>query len=323
MKKILGLLLCGFFYAASLHANTLELAKESLNAKNYSESLKTLESLTKQEPQDIEALYYLALNHYLLGNYEDMVKLGVQAYTKDHTLAKAVRQYANRENFGADVKIGLFRKIRLAKQIRNELYLVLEKEPNNVNAHYALGYYYILTPYILSGSIKKSLFHINRLAEYDMKRAYPVYSDYFKKTKNSKQYLSNLNQWYKHHPDDKSAVITFARHEQERDNSARSYELLSMWQQENSESPDIAHIIYQIGRLAATSGDYLQEGEMSLIKYLDLPIDVDNPEAKWAHYRLSMIYQHMQDKVNAQKHIAKALSFDSKNKEFLKHKAKL
>ncbi len=322
MKKTLGLILFSFFYSVYLQANTLDLAKASLEAENYSKSLKTLQTITKQDPANIEALYYLSLNHYLVGNYEEMIRLGVKAYTKDHTLAKNVRQYANNENFGADVKIGLFRKIRLARQIRNELYFVLQSEPDNVNAHYALGYYYILTPYLLSGSIKKSLYHINYLADFDIKRAYPIYSAYYRKTKDSENFLNNLTQWYKKYPDDWNAVVELSRHEQT-SNPEKSYELLTNWLQSNTNDVDDAQAIYQIGRLAATTGDYLKEGETSLLQYLELPENVDNPEHKWAHYRLSMIYQHLKEMSKVQEHITKALEIDPKNSEFLKFKAKL
>ena len=320
MKKIVFTLIFTIFTCLQLSADSLDSAKTLLNAKNYSESLKNLQTLTAQEPENIEALYYLALNHYLIGNYEKMITIGVKAYTKDHTLAKEVRQYSNDQNFGADVKIGLFRKIRLAKQIRNELYLVLEDQPNNANAHYALGYYYILTPYLLSGSVKKSLYHIDQLSKQDKKRAYPIYSSYYLKTKNSKKHIENLNQWYTDYPDDWSAVIELARVEQNKGMHEKSFTLLNQWIQKN---PQDAKAVYQIGRLAATTGDFLEEGKSSLLKYLDFPKDIDNPEPKWAHYRLAMIYQHLKDISKAQEHISKALSFDSKNKEFLKLKAKL
>ena len=320
MKNKIGIFLYFFLCTTLLSANTLDSAKEFINAKNYSQALVTLNAVVNNEPGNVEALYYLALNHYLLGNYEQTLKYGVQAYTRDHTLAKEIRQYSNQEKFGIDLKIGLFRKIRLAKQLRNELYLVLQNEPDNVNAHYVLGYYYIFTPYLLSGSIKKSLSHIEQVAKSDMQRAHPIYSAYYKKTKNSKQYSENLSQWYKDYPEDWSALIELARAEQDKNNHLKSYTLLSQWLEKN---PQDAKAIYQVGRLSATTGSYLEQGENSLIQYLSMPRDIDNPEYKWAHYRLAMIYQHLDKSLEAQEHISKALEIDPKNDEFLKLKSKL
>jgi len=320
MQKLVIFISIIFAYNFSLSANTLENAKLSLDNKNYQQSLSILNTLVTDDPDDIEAIYYLALNHYLLGNYERTISLGVRAYTKNHELAKEVRQHSNKQNFGADIKIGLFRKIRLAKQIRNELYVVLQSAPNNTNAHFALGYYYILTPYLLSGSIKKSLYHIDQVAKIDKERAYPIYNAYYKKTKQSEKYLNNLKLWQKTYPNDWFATLESARYEQEYGDQNKAYALIFNWIQTQG---DDAKAIYQIGRLAATSGNFLAEGENNLLKYLTLPHDIDNPEYKWAHYRLSMIYQHKGNINKAKDHIAKALALDPKNKEFLKFKKKL
>lgn len=320
MKNKIGIFLYFFLCTTLLSASTLESAKESIDANSYSQALVTLNAVVSNEPDNTEAIYYLALNHYLLKNYEQTLKYGVQAYTRDHTLAKEIRQYSNQEKFGVDLKIGLFRKIRLAKQLRNELYLVLQTEPDNVNAHYVLGYYYIFTPFLLSGSIKKSLYHIEQVAKSDMQRAHPIYSAYYKKTKNSKQYSENLSQWHKNYPEDWTAVIELARAEQDKSNTEKSYTLLSQWLKKN---PQDAKAIYQIGRLAATTGNYLKQGEDSLIQYLGMLRDMDNPEYKWAHYRLAMIYQHLNDSLKAQEHISKAIEIEPNNAEFLKLQSKL
>jgi len=320
VRKLVVFIFCILLSAYHLHANTLDVAKEFIDSKKYSQSLDVLKSLNKSNPENIEAIYYLALNFYLLGNYEDTIKYSVQAYTQNHKLAKEVRQYSNKQNFGSDLKIGLMRKIRLAKQIRNELYLVLQNEPDNINAHYALSYYYIYAPYIISGSVKKSLYHIEQVAKADKQRAYPIYNDYYKKIKNSEKYLDNLNQWRRNYSNDWDATIEQARYEQKYGDLKDSYMLISDWINTNGND---AKAIYQLGRLAATSGKYLDEGEESLKKYLTIPHDIDNPEYKWAHYRLSMIYKHLKDITKAQEHITKALEIDADNKEFLKFKAKL
>jgi len=309
-----------FFVNLTLEASTLNTAKKLISEKQYSQSLEVLKKTTDSDPNNIEALYYLAMNYYILGEYELTVKHGVKAYTKNHKLADEVRKYANEQNFGEKAKIGMFRKIRLAKQIRNELLLILQDEPDNVNAHYALGYFYIYTPYILSGSIKKSIYHIEKLSKLDAQRAFAVYNDYFKKTKNSKKYLKNLALWRESFPNDWLATIELARYEQEYGDLEKSYKLIKNWISSNGKK---SKAVYQIGRLAATSGKYLDEGEAAFEQYLSMPLLAENPTQDWAYFRLAMIYQHKQDIDKAQIYLSKALAIDSENKNFIKLKKKL
>lgn len=72
---------------------------------------------------------------------------------------------------------------------------------------------------------------------------------------------------------------------------------------------------YQLGRLAAVSGQYLAEGEAALRKYLAMPRGKDDPEPKHARYRLGQVLAHAGRKDEARAELQAALKLDPKFKD--------
>lgn len=56
--------------------------------------------------------------------------------------------------------------------------------------------------------------------------------------------------------------------------------------------PEFSTTLYQIGRLAAVSNMYLNEGEESLIQFLAQKDEYDNNTLAWAYFRLGTIYEN-------------------------------
>jgi len=73
--------------------------------------------------------------------------------------------------------------------------------------------------------------------------------------------------------------------------------------------------LYQVGRLAAISGEYLEEGKKNLEHYLTQPVGYLTPEHDSAHWRLALISQHQNNRIAAREHIAAGLKINPKNQQ--------
>ena len=76
--------------------------------------------------------------------------------------------------------------------------------------------------------------------------------------------------------------------------------------------------IYQIGRLAALSGQGLGEGEVALKEYLASEPLEGEPGKGSARWRLALIYEHKGDKAAARSEIEAAAKLEPKNEQIQK-----
>lgn len=79
--------------------------------------------------------------------------------------------------------------------------------------------------------------------------------------------------------------------------------------------PDDYSLLYAVGRIAAITGNHVEEGIVSLEKCIELPVPEKFPSHAAAHVRLGQLYSQEADVANAQKHFAAALSEEPDNKE--------
>lgn len=73
--------------------------------------------------------------------------------------------------------------------------------------------------------------------------------------------------------------------------------------------PELYNTWYQIGRLAAVSGEYLEDGFSYITRFIDLE-DVNDQTKAWAYYRKGSILEHMQRKDDAMQQYELALQLD-------------
>lgn len=72
---------------------------------------------------------------------------------------------------------------------------------------------------------------------------------------------------------------------------------------------------YQIGRLAALSGMYLDEGEENLIRFIGKKDEYNETSLSWAYYRLGTIYEHKESIDAAKDQYKQALKANKDHEE--------
>ena len=86
-----------------------------------------------------------------------------------------------------------------------------------------------------------------------------------------------------------------------------AYEIARRW---SVDEPRNGKPWYYMGRLAAQSGKFLEQGEAALRTYLTLPRQSGDPEPKHARYRLGQVLAHAGRKDEARAELQGALKID-------------
>lgn len=89
-------------------------------------------------------------------------------------------------------------------------------------------------------------------------------------------------------------------------------EALAQFDEVLSTQPDDYASLYQVGRLAALTGQYLDRGLTALRRCLALTPSADTPGHAAAHWRIGVILEHQQDVASARQAYEAALQLDPK-----------
>ena len=113
-------------------------------------------------------------------------------------------------------------------------------------------------------------------------------------------------------PDDPQLRLALVVGYQEAKRWKDAYAMASKW---TVDQPKQARAWYQVGRIAAESGQYLPAGEAALRTYLKLGRETGDPEPKHARLRLAQVLDKAGRKDEARSELKSALKLDPKFKE--------
>lgn len=322
MKKILIVLIFLFQLVLSFPSKAEPIAEARALLSN-NQPTKALDILSTLDGDKLssEAEFLLADAYLRTNNIEKSIEHAIKSVELDPKSSESHMVFAEAQGLKlANGKGGALKKLGIVKKVRKSFELAVNLDSDNIRARNGLAQFYLMAPGIAGGSKKKALKQAQAIFAIDKERGYPILAEVYRSTKKTQQLSDTLINWQKDFPANWNAVISTARYEQSLNNHAKAYELLNQWLVKN---PSDLAAQYQLGRLAATSGEFLNEGESSLKSYLSTPKIEGQPEYQWAHYRIAMIYQHKNQPELAKEHVNKGLELDPNNEELLKLKANL
>lgn len=322
MKRLLLilLLLVQCLLNFTLLAEPLAEARTLLEANETQKALEILSSLDK-ENLSAEAEFLLADAFLRSNKLEKAIKHSSKALQLDPKVSEHHMIFAEAQGLKLASGDGsVFKKMGMVKRVRKSFEAAVKLDPKNIRAREGLAQFYLMAPGIAGGSKKKALVQAKAIFEVNKQKGYPLLAQIYSGTKKPKQARETLTQWQKEFPNDWNAVIAMVFYEQSLDNHNKSYELLKSWLE--SKPNDLA-ALYQVGRLAATSSEYLDEGAIALQTYISKPVEKFAPDYEWAHYRIAMIYKHKNELELASVHIEKGLELNPNNEQLQKLKAEL
>ena len=267
---------CGFLAAQekpgaapALPATPLTEAIGLFRARKMPEAQAAFAKIAAAEPANAEAAQYLGLLALMRNDSEQ----AVQWLEKATQLAPTNSYYCRLlgDAYGQSAgKAGVFSKFGFAKKCLACYNRAIELDPNNLEARNGRVEYYRLAPAIVGGGMDKAYAEAAEIRRRDPLRGATV--------------LGNLYIGEKKY--------------------AEAFALLDELIAQDSANQAL---LYQVGRLAAISGQQLDRGEASLKEYFHHEPTPNEPPLYNAHWRLGTLYERKGDKAAARAEYETAL----------------
>ncbi len=275
-KFFLTLLLIGScrLAAAAIDPAQLKAATDLYNQRKTAEAQQAFESLAKADAANAEVQFFLGR----IALQKDDSEKAVAYFEKAVSLAPNDSRYHHRlgDAYGrAAQKASLFSQMGLAKKCKTSYEKAVELDRSNVDARQALMSFYLQAPGIAGGSTEKA----QALAE---------------ETKQFNAPRSRLM----------LATVYTAQ---------KKYDLaFALFEDVLKEKPDDYTALYQIGRLAASTGQSLDRGLTALRRCVELPVPEGEPGHAPAWWRIGNILEKKNDRTGARAAYEAALKVDAK-----------
>lgn len=185
----------------------------------------------------------------------------------------------------------------LARRMRNQWNEALEKDPNHELAHLSLLQFHANAPGIAGGDKDQAVFHAGRLKELNSPFRFQADIALAVIAEDSVSEEAAWLAWFNDQPENLNIRMNYIA---QRVNAQQYASALTQMQyvlantdSENDEHQALnAQVYYQWGKLAAESGEELENGAHYLQVLLAENRVPENTPAGWTQYRLAQIYIH-------------------------------
>ena len=334
---LLGLLFPQFLLSQS----SLEVGITAFQNGDYKEATKHFE----QAGDEPEAHFYLGRIAFLDDDYSKAISWIEKAKKTEPDSSKYYmwlgHSYGRKAQNSAKI-----RQPFLAKKSLSNYEKSVEIDPTNIEARNSLIEFYLQAPGFLGGGTDKAykqaeeiekldplegVLATGRVLSYDKgpEAAKPIYKDALEDGMDSVQIANRLYSILYDENKFEEAVSVMDQQLVKRDTLAflhlqkgNALQRLSKYedsylsyQRALELNPEMTVVYYQIGRLAAESGQYLEEGEKSINKFIEEGESFGSGTMAWAYYRLGTIKEHKAETDQAKESYQLALKSDKKHKE--------
>lgn len=312
MPSLRPLLFCAClaFFALPGAAKTLPEVKAMVESK-ASGALAAAEALTRATPDDADAWVMLTRARLQARQAEKAIAAAEKATALGPRNAQAFywlgNAYGNRIG-----EVGMLSKMSMAPKLRDAFEQAVALDPALIDARSSLIEFYLQAPSAIGGGIDKARAQANAIARYDRARGFVAQGRIAMHEKKPAEALKAYEQAYALKPNDAQLRLSLILEYQQAKRWQDAYAMARQW---TVDEPKKAKPWYQIGRLAAESGQYLPEGEAALRTYLKLARETGDPEPKHVRYRLGQVLAKAGRKEEAQAELQAALKIDPKFKE--------
>lgn len=254
-------------------ATPLEAARELYTQRKDAEAKSAFEALAKSEPRNAEAVFYLGRLAMRARDFDAAIKRFEQAVALDGNRAAYYLELGGAYGNKAQ-SAGLLGKASLAGKSRNALEKAVELAPDNLEARNGLVQFYSQAPAIMGGGMDKAHAQADAMIRLDAVRGKIAKAGLFVREK-------------------------------------KFDEAFGLYEDTLRTAPTDYNALYQVGRLAAESGQRLDRGLAALQQCLTLEPPAGAPGRAPTHWRLGNIWEKKGDKVAARAAYEAALAADA------------
>ena len=251
----------------------LAAARALFEARKLPDAQQAFAKLATADPQNAEVNFYLGELAWRRDDAEKTVAYFERAVAGDPKMSRYQRRLGDAYGRTAQ-KAGAFSKFGWARKCLAAYQRAVELDPKDVDAHSSLFDYYRMAPGIAGGSNEKALAEAAAMKQLNPARGRIAFATFYLGEKKSDQALAQFDEVLKTNPDDYASL-------------------------------------YQIGRLAALSGQFVDRGIASLRRCLELPVPPNAPGHAAAQWRLGNLLEKKGDKPAARAAYEASLELDA------------
>ena len=301
---------CLAFFALSASAKTLPEVQAMVESKAPG-ALAAADALTKATPNDANAWVMLVRARLQARQAEKAIDAGEKATALGPRNAQAFYWLGNA--YGSRIgEVGMLSKMSIASKLRDAFEQAVRLDPALIDARSSLIEFYLQAPGVIGGGVDKARAQATAIAKYDQSRGLMAQARIAMHEEKPAEALKAYEQAYVLKPDSEQLRLALILGYQQTKRWKDAYAMVKKWA---IEKPKKATPQYQIGRIAAESGQYLPEGEAALRMFLTLLREPGDPEPKHARYRLGQVLAKAGRKDEARAELRAALKIDPKFKE--------
>jgi tetratricopeptide (TPR) repeat protein len=238
------------------------------------EAQKAYEAIVAEDPANVIAHLRLGKLAMRRDDTDAAIALLEKAVQLAPTHSEAHRSLGDAYGRAAQ-KSGIFGGLGLGKKCLAMYQKAAELDPNNIEAHASLFDFYHQAPGLAGGSTEKALAEAAAIKKLDPPRGRIVFATFYVSEKKYDQALAEFDDALKTDPDDYNAL-------------------------------------YQIGRLAVLTGQFIDRGLASLRRCLELtpPTAPNTPTAANVQWRLGQLLEKKNDRAGARSAYEAAVQLD-------------
>jgi tetratricopeptide (TPR) repeat protein len=301
---------CLAFFALPATAKTLPEVQAMVESKAPG-ALAAADALTKATPNDANAWVMLVRARLQARQAENAIAAGEKAIALGPRNAQAFYWLGNA--YGSRIgEVGMLSKMTIASKLRDAFEQAVRLDPALIDARSSLIEFYLQAPAMIGGGVDKARAQATAIAKYDRARGLMAQARIAMYEEKPAEALKAYEQAYVLQPDSAQVRLSLIMGYQQSKRWKDAYAMAKQW---TVDQPKQAAPFYQIGRIAAESGQYLPEGEAALHAFLKLERENGDPEPKHARYRLGQVLAKAGRKDEARAELQAALKIDPNFKE--------
>jgi tetratricopeptide (TPR) repeat protein len=308
--NVLSVLLLFASAAPEVLAKTLPEVQAMVESK-ASGALVAAEALTKGASNDANAWILLTRARLQADQAEKAIAAAEKATALGPKNAQAFYWLGNA--YGSRIgEVGMLSKMTMAPKLRDAFEQAVKLDPALTDARSSLIEFYLQAPGAIGGGMDKAREQATAIAKYDRAQGLVSQARIAMHQKNWPQAIKHLEAARAIKPGDERIRLQLIVLYQESKRWADAYGAIKRWM---DVEPGSNTAQYQLGKLAAVSGQYLAEGEAALRAYLKMPRKKGDPQPKNVQYRLGQVLAKAGRKDEARAAFQAALKLDPKFKD--------
>ncbi len=345
LASLLSILFISFISLSSFAQSGISEGIDLFEQGNLTEAKAYFQNVLKSDKQNAPANFYLGRIYFDEEDFEEAADWFEKA-TKYEKRNSTYHMWIGHAYGRRAQNAGKLKQAFYARDSRNGYEKAIELDPDNVEARESALEFYLQAPGFMGGGRDKAEEQATMIAKLDGIAGFTawgrIYSYYDEPESTYENYINALEVYpeemtfyyrlFSYHfgkeEFDKAIEIT-KRQLVLNDTTATIYYNLGnafQWSDQFEEALDsykksleidsaYYSSLYQIGRLAAVSNSYLDEGEESLIKFIEKKDTYNNSTLAWTYFRLGTIYENRGSIEAAKDQYQQALKSDKDHAE--------